>query len=113
MVCGDGRVMHQKCCGLHRDEQNGGLGCGVNISMGNEQIFVGTRWASRSSSRLHDSIVMCLIAPEMVELFKRSECQHWAPIFDIWVLSRILGFSLLFLLHFFYFLAHPQGSDDL
>ena len=113
MVCGDGRVMHQKCCGLHRYEQNGCLGCGVNISMGNEQNFVGTRWAGRAGSRLHDSIVMCSIAPEMVELFKKSECQHWVPIFDIWALRRILGFSLPFLLHFSRFLAHSQGSDDL
>ena len=66
--------------------------------MGNEQIFVGTRWAGRAGSRLHDSIVMCLIAPEMVELFKKSECWHWAPIFDIWVLRCILGFSLPFLI---------------
>ena len=113
MVCGDGRVMHQKCCGLHRDEQNGCLGYRVNISMGNEQIFIGTRWAGRAGSRLHDSIVMCSIAPEMVELFKKSECWHWVPIFDIWVLRCILGFSLPFLLHFFCFLACSWGSDDL
>ena len=45
---------------------------GVNISVGNEQIFIGTGWAGRAGSRLHDSIVMCLIALEMVELFKNQ-----------------------------------------
>ena len=73
--------------GLHRDEQNGCLGCGVNISVGNEQIFIRTRWAGRAGSRLHDSIVMCSIAPEMVELFKKSECWHWA----LWVKVSDLG----------------------
>ena len=104
MVCGNGREMCQKRCGLHRDEQNGCLGCRVNISMRNKQIFIGTRWAGRAGSRLYDSIVTCLIAPEMVELFKKLECQHWAPIFDIWALRHILGFSLPFLLCFLSFL---------
>ena len=66
--------------------------------MGNEQIFVGTRWAFRAGSRLHDGVVMCSIAPEMEELFKKSECWHWAPIFDAWALKCILGFSPPFLL---------------
>jgi len=32
----------------------------------------------------------------MTELFKISECQHWAPKFDIWVLKMILLFLLCF-----------------
>ena len=50
--------------------------------MGNERIFVGTRWAGGPGSRLCDSIITCLIAPKMDEIFKKSECQHWAPKFD-------------------------------
>jgi len=32
----------------------------------------------------------------MAELFKISECRHWAPKFDIWVLKMILLFLLRF-----------------
>jgi len=51
--------------------------------VGNEQIHVGTSQADRPRSRLSDSIVTCLIALEMVELFKISECRHWVPKNDI------------------------------
>ena len=54
----------------------------MNISMGTESIFIGTRPSGRSSSRLRDSIIMCWIAPKMDKIFKRSECRHWVPKFD-------------------------------
>jgi len=82
--------------GLHSDWWSGCLDCRWNISMENKQIYIGTWQADRPWSRLHDDIVTCLIASKMTELFKISECRHWAPKFDIWVLKMIL----LFLLHF-------------
>ena len=83
----------------------------MDISVGTELIFVRTRPSGRPDSRLHDGIIMCWIAPETDEIFKRSECWHWAPKFDTGRWEHNLGFSLLFLLHFFCFLAHSQGSD--
>ena len=49
----------------------------MNISMGTESIFIGTRPAGGPGSRLHDSIITCLIAPKTDEIFKKLECQHW------------------------------------
>jgi len=46
---------------------------------------------------------MCLIASEMTELFKISECQHWVPKNDIWVLKIISSLSPSFLHQFFSF----------
>ena len=54
----------------------------INISVGTELIFVGTRPAGVPGSRLRDSIIMCLIASKMEEIFKKSECRHWVPKFD-------------------------------
>ena len=54
----------------------------MNISMGTELIFIGTRPAGGPGSRLHDSIITCLIAPKADEIFKKSECQHWVPKLD-------------------------------
>ena len=54
----------------------------MNISVGTESIFVGTRPAGGPGSRLHDSTITCLIAPKMHEIFKKLECRHWAPKFD-------------------------------
>ena len=54
----------------------------MNISVGTESIFVGTRPAVGPGSRLHDSIITCLIAPKTAEILKRLECWHWAPKFD-------------------------------
>ena len=54
----------------------------MNISMGTESIFVGTRPAGGPGSRLRDGIITCLIAPKMDEIFKKSECRHWVPNFD-------------------------------
>ena len=54
----------------------------MNISVGTESIFIGTRPAGGPGSRLHDSIITCLIAPKTDEIFKKSECWHWAPKFD-------------------------------
>ena len=54
----------------------------MNISVGTELIFVGTGPAGGPGSRLHDGIITCLIAPKKDEIFKKSECQHWAPKFD-------------------------------
>ena len=51
----------------------------MNISVGTESIFIGTRPAGGPGSRLRDGIITCLIAPKMDEIFKKSECQHWAP----------------------------------
>ena len=44
----------------------------MNISVGTESIFVGTRPAGGPGSRLHDGIITCLIAPKMDEIFKRN-----------------------------------------
>ena len=54
----------------------------MNISVGTESIFVGTRLGGGPGSRLHDGIIMFLIAPKTDEIFKKSECQHWVPKFD-------------------------------
>ena len=54
----------------------------MNISMGTESIFVGTRPAGGPGSRPLDRIITCLIAPKTDEIFKKSECQHWVPKFD-------------------------------
>ena len=54
----------------------------MNISVGTESIFVGTRPAGGPGSRLHDGIITCLIAPKTDEILKISECRHWAPKFD-------------------------------
>ena len=54
----------------------------MNISVGTELIFIGTRPAGGPGSRLRDSIITCLIAPKMDEILKKLECQHWAPKFD-------------------------------
>ena len=43
----------------------------MNISVGIESIFVATRLAGGPGSRLHDSIITCLIAPKMDEIFKK------------------------------------------
>jgi len=43
---------------------------------------------------------MCLIASETTELFKISECQHWAPKNDIWVLKIVSSLSPSFLHQF-------------
>ena len=42
----------------------------MNISVGTESIFVGTRPAGGPGSRLCDGIITCLIAPKMDEIFK-------------------------------------------
>ena len=44
----------------------------MNISVGTESIFVGTRPAGGPGSRLRDSIITCLIAPKTDEIFKKS-----------------------------------------
>ena len=54
----------------------------MNISVGTESIFVGTRLAGGPGSRIRDGIITCLIAPKTDEIFKNLECQHWAPTFD-------------------------------
>ena len=54
----------------------------MNISVGTESIFVGTRPAGVPGSRLRDGIIICFIAPKSDEIFKKSECWHWAPKFD-------------------------------
>ena len=54
----------------------------MNISVGTEWIFVGTRQAGGPGSRLCDSIITYLIAPKTDEIFKKSECQHWVAKFD-------------------------------
>ena len=54
----------------------------MSISVGTESIFVGTRPAGGPGSRLCDGIITCLIAPKTDEIFKKLECQHWAPKFD-------------------------------
>ena len=54
----------------------------MNISVGTELIFVGTRPVGGPGSRLRDSIITCLIAPKTDEIFKKLECRHWAPKFD-------------------------------
>jgi len=95
-VCCNSRETFQRKCGLHSDWWSGCLDCRWNISMGNNQIYVGTWQADRPQSRLHDGIVMCLIASKTAELFKISECQHWVPKFDIWALKMILLFLLCF-----------------
>ena len=43
----------------------------MNISVGTESIFVGTRPAGGPGSRLRDGIIMCLIAPKTDEIFKK------------------------------------------
>ena len=42
----------------------------MNISVGTELIFIGTRPAGGPGSRLCGGIIMCLIAPKMDEIFK-------------------------------------------
>ena len=79
--------------------------------MGTESIFIRTRPAGGPGSRLHDGIIMCLIAPKMDEIFKKSESWHWAPKLDTGRWERNLDFSLPFLLCVFCFLACAQGSD--
>ena len=54
----------------------------MNISVGTESIVVRTRPAGGPGSRLHESIITCLIAPTTDEIFKKSECRHWVPKFD-------------------------------
>ena len=54
----------------------------MNISVGTESIFIGTRPAGGPGSRLHDSIIMGLIAPNTDEIFKKLKCWHWVPKFD-------------------------------
>ena len=44
----------------------------MNISVGTESIFVGTRPAGGPGSRLCDSIITCLIAPKTDEIFKKN-----------------------------------------
>jgi len=46
---------------------------------------------------------MCLVASKTTELFKISECRHWAPKFDIWALKNDSSLSPLFLNRFFCF----------
>ena len=83
----------------------------MNISVGTESIFIGTRLAGGPGSRLCDSIITCSIAPKTDEIFKKSECQHWVPKFDTGHWECNLDFSLPFLLGFFCFLARSWGSD--
>jgi len=97
--------MIQRKYGLHSDWWDKRLDCGGNISMGNKRIHVGTWQADRPRSRLSDGIVTCLIALETVELFKISECRHWAPKNDIWALTSFLLFFPSFLHQFFSFFA--------
>ena len=54
----------------------------MNISIGTESIFIGTRPTGGPGSRLHDSIITCLIALKSDEIFKKLECWHWVPKFD-------------------------------
>ena len=42
--------------------ENECLDCGMNISVGTESIFIGTRPAGGPGSRLCDGIITCLIA---------------------------------------------------
>ena len=95
--------MFQRKCRLHSDWWSGCLDCGWNISVGNKQIYIGTWQADRPRSRLHDGIVTCLVASKTMELFKISECRHWAPKFDIWALKFDSSFSPSFLNCFFCF----------
>ena len=95
-VCCNSGESFQRKCGLYSDWWSGCLDCGGNISVGNNWIYVGTWQADRPQSRLHDGIVMCLIASKMAELFKILECWHWAPKFDIWAPKMILLFLLCF-----------------
>src|SRR5437899_9267072 len=83
----------------------------MNNTVGNDQIFVRTRWAGRPGSRLSDGITMCLVASELTELFQNLECWHSAPKFDICALERVLDFSLPFLRCFFCFLAGSRVRD--
>ena len=83
----------------------------MNISMGTESIFIRTRLLDRPGSRLHGSIIICLIAPEMAEIFEKLECQYWVHKFDTGHSERNLGFSPPFLLCFFCFLAHFWESN--
>ena len=43
----------------------------MNISVRTELIFVRTRPAGGPDSRLHDGIIMCLIAPKTDEISKK------------------------------------------
>ena len=104
-------VIHRKC-GLHRDQRDKHLECFMNNSTGNDQIFVGTRWAGRPGSGLSDSIITCSVASELTELFQKSECRHSAPKFDVCALERVLDVSLPFLHCFFCFLAGSRARDD-
>ena len=104
-------VLHRKCR-LHRDQRDKCLECYMNNSAGNDQIFVGTRWAGRPGSGLSDGIITCSVASELTELFQKSECRHSAPKFDICVLERVLDFSLPFLHCFFCLLAGSRARDD-
>src|SRR5437899_7689863 len=97
-------VVHRKCR-LHRDQRDKHLECYMNNSMGNDQIFIRTRWAGRPGSRLSDGIIMCLVASDLTELFQKSECWHSVPKFDICILECVLGFSLPFLLLLGWFLC--------
>jgi len=107
-VCCNSREMFQRKCGLHSDWWSGCLDCRWNISVGNNRIYVGTWQADRPWSRLHDGIVTCLIASKTAELFKISECWHWAPKFDISALKWLFSFpfisqSFLLLLWLFWY----------
>jgi len=95
--------MIQRKYGLHSERWSERLDCGGNISVGNKWICVGTWQADRPRSRLSDGIVTCLIASETTELFKISECRHWAPKNDIWALKIISSLSPSFLHQFFGF----------
>jgi len=105
-ICSNSGEMIQRKYGLHSDWWDECLDCRGNISMGNERIHVRTWQADIPHSRLSDGIVTCLIALEMVELFKILECWHWAPKNDIWVLTSFLLFFPSFLHQFFSFFAH-------
>jgi len=95
-VCCNSRESFHRKCRLHSDWWSGCLDCRWNISVGNKWIYIETWQADRPRSRLHDGIVTCLIASKTTELFKISECRHWAPKFDIWALKLILPFLLRF-----------------
>ena len=56
------------------------IGSGLRGHSDNQ--IIRTRPAGGPSSRLHDGIIMCLIAPKTDEIFKKSECRHWVPKFD-------------------------------
>ena len=68
----------------------------MDISMGTESTFVGTRPAGGPGSRLRDGIITCLIAPKTDEIFKKSECRHWVPKLTLGARNVIWAFLFRF-----------------